>query len=231
MPAPLAVIATIGLAGMVGAVAVTAVVANTKSNDTVVVERVIDGDTLDVRIAGETERVRLLNIDAPEDNKATGVAECMGPEATAALTRLLPTGTEVTLEYDGDRLDRYGRTLAGVFVDDTLVNATMAELGLAGPLVVGGNDRFFAAVSSGADAAKAKKAGIYGDGLPCTLGATVAAYKEQVAESVPASVPSQTAELTTALAAAASLIAAADAAEGAIDAITWVDSSLRASYY
>lgn len=39
---------------------------------------------------------------------------CLGPEAAAFMTRLLPPGTRVELEYDGAKLDRYGRTLAGV---------------------------------------------------------------------------------------------------------------------
>lgn len=63
------------------------------------VARVIDGDTIEVRIGERTETVRLLNIDAPE------VADCLYQEATDHLRSLLPTGTEVTLEHDVERTD------------------------------------------------------------------------------------------------------------------------------
>ncbi|WP_309055182.1 thermonuclease family protein, partial [Streptomyces sp.] len=59
----------------------------------VVVERVIDGDTVDVRKEGEVVRVRLLNIDTPETKDPNELVECFGPEATALLEQLLPPGT------------------------------------------------------------------------------------------------------------------------------------------
>ena len=72
-----------------------------------VVERVIDGDTVDVQRNGEVVRVRLLNIDTPETKDPNEIVECLGPEATALLEELLPPGTVVGLEYDQERTDRY----------------------------------------------------------------------------------------------------------------------------
>lgn len=79
---------------------------------------VIDGDTLDVRLAdGRRQRVRLLGIDAPENTTLrTGSTECGGAEATAAATALARRWRGVTLRPDPtqDALDRYDRLLAYV---------------------------------------------------------------------------------------------------------------------
>lgn len=97
----------------------------------VVVTSITDGDTLR---AGD-ERVRLIGIDTPE---VSGDVECFGREATAALDRLVPPGTDVRLVSDVAPVDRYGRTLAYVYrLDDGIfVNLAMARDGYAVPLTV-----------------------------------------------------------------------------------------------
>ena len=79
------------------------------------------------------ERVRLIGMDAPESVKPDSPVECYGPEASAELKRLLPRRTPVLLEYDLDRLDQYGRTLAYVWLTDPprLVNAELVRDGFA----------------------------------------------------------------------------------------------------
>jgi uncharacterized repeat protein (TIGR01451 family) len=71
------------------------------------VTRVIDGDTLQVKIGKRTERVRLIGIDAPE------TSACYAGEATRA-ARLLASGKRVRLVGDRTqtRRDRFGRRLA-----------------------------------------------------------------------------------------------------------------------
>ncbi|OFT63634.1 thermonuclease family protein [Corynebacterium sp. HMSC05E07] len=46
-----------------------AVLGPDSSDDTVTVQSIIDGDTIDVVQDGETTRIRLLNIDTPEMGK------------------------------------------------------------------------------------------------------------------------------------------------------------------
>ena len=77
------------------------------------VDRVIDGDTIDVIVDGAGERVRLTGIDTPEmARRDTGApAECFGDEATAFTESLLPAGTAVRLERDVVGRDDYGRLL------------------------------------------------------------------------------------------------------------------------
>ena len=148
------------------------------SDDVITIQNVIDGDTIDVTQDGETTRIRLLNIDTPDMGK-----ECLTEEAKQYLAGLLPVGTVVTLEYDAEREDNYGRTLAGVFKEGSLVNASVAEEGLAIPMKVGGNTRFFSEVSAAADRARAADKGINSAGPECAFGDDSAYQSYQDARS------------------------------------------------
>lgn len=107
------------------------------------VERIIDGDTLDASINQETVRIRLLNIDTPEIGRDGNPSECFAKDAKRRLEELVPPGTKVHLEYDQERLDKYGRTLAGVFRGDQFVNEQLAREGLARAIVIEPNSRFY----------------------------------------------------------------------------------------
>ena len=91
-----------------------------------VVERVVDGDTIELV---DGRRVRLVQIDTPE--KGT---ECYGNEASDVTRRLLPPGTQVRIEQDPalDQEDRFGRKLAYVWRGDEDINLRLAEEGAAG---------------------------------------------------------------------------------------------------
>ena len=91
-----------------------------------VVERVVDGDTIIVRGVG---RVRLIGVDTPETVDPRRPVERFGKEASAFTKRLLE-GRRVRLEYDQQRTDRYGRTLAYVYLPDgTFANAEIIRRG------------------------------------------------------------------------------------------------------
>ena len=90
------------------------------------VERVVDGDTI---IVGGVGRVRLIGVDTPESVDPRRPVEFFGKEA-GAFTRRLVDGQRVRLEYDWERTDRYGRTLAYVYLPDgTFVNAEIIRRG------------------------------------------------------------------------------------------------------
>ena len=99
---------------------------------------VVDGDTIDVRIAGRDERVRLIGIDTPETVDPDRPVGCYGPEASARTKDLLPAGTAVRLERDVEARDRYGRLLAYVYrsEDGLFVNLSLAVDGYADALVI-----------------------------------------------------------------------------------------------
>ena len=89
------------------------------------VERVIDGDTI---VLATGEKIRYLLVDAPETTN--GHDDCYGSNA-AQFNRDLVAGKAVTLAYDVQCTDVYGRLLAYVSVDGIDVNALMVERGYA----------------------------------------------------------------------------------------------------
>jgi len=89
------------------------------------VVNIIDGDTIDVSIGGQTYRLRYIGLDAPERD------EPWGSEATAANAQLV-AGQTVYLETDVSETDRYDRLLRYVYLaDGTFVNAELVRLGWA----------------------------------------------------------------------------------------------------
>jgi micrococcal nuclease len=85
---------------------------------------VADGDTIEVSLNGQTERVRLIGVDTPETSHPSRPVECFGREASA-FTRELLRGQTVLLEDDPtqDNRDRFNRLLRFVWLPDgRLVN-------------------------------------------------------------------------------------------------------------
>ena len=89
--------------------------------------RVVDGDTIIVRIEGKEERVRLIGVDTPETVHPKKSVEYFGKEASE-FTRKMVEGKKVILEYDWQRRDKYGRLLAYVYLEDgTLLNGEIIK--------------------------------------------------------------------------------------------------------
>jgi micrococcal nuclease len=94
---------------------------------------VTDGDTIRVSVDGRSTRIRLIGIDTPEVSDPRKPVQCFGREASRRAHELMD-GTQVWLEYDPSqgRRDRYGRTLAYVWLNETmLVNQQMVSEGFA----------------------------------------------------------------------------------------------------
>jgi len=118
---------------------------NTLTGDgkTYSVKKVIDGDTI---ILSDGTHVRYLGINAPEMThdqelsvKNKGLSgdgdECYGQEAKK-INEDLVLGKNVRLEFDANKFDRYGRTLAWVYLDpflnsDGMINLRMVRQGAA----------------------------------------------------------------------------------------------------
>ena len=124
---------------------------------------VVDGDTIDVHIAGRTERVRLIGIDTPETKKPDAPIECYGPEAAANTAALIPIGTAVRIERDIVGRDDYGRLLGYVYrLDDGLfVNLDIIERGFATPLSIPPNTTFAKTFAAAAGAAERADVGLW----------------------------------------------------------------------
>lgn len=97
-----------------------------------VVERVIDGDTIELAGPGST---RLIGVDTPE---VYGGVECYGREASSYVGRVAPAGTRVLYEVGIEPRDRYDRLLAYIWLDEgeRFLNGMLVEGGYAMPLTI-----------------------------------------------------------------------------------------------
>jgi micrococcal nuclease len=124
--------------------------------------RAVDGDTIEVRLDGETEDVRYIGVDTPETVKPGAPVECYGPEAHDFNARQVE-GHDVRLEFDAERRDVYGRLLAYVRVgDDEFVNAELLRRGFATTLTIPPNDRYAGEFARIEREASAKGVGLWG---------------------------------------------------------------------
>ncbi|MDQ5952619.1 MAG: micrococcal nuclease [Patescibacteria group bacterium] len=85
--------------------------------DVAIVQRVIDGDTVDVLWQGEEMRLRLIGMDTPETVDPRKPVQCFGKEASQHAHNLLD-GQSVELEFDASQgeVDKYGRILAYILL-------------------------------------------------------------------------------------------------------------------
>ncbi|MEZ4365401.1 MAG: thermonuclease family protein [Kofleriaceae bacterium] len=126
-----------------------------------VVANVVDGDTIDL---ASGERIRYLMVDTPETTG--GKNDCFGDNAVQFNTDLV-LGKEVSLTYDTECTDRFGRLLAYVSVDGQEVNSLLVQRGYACVLHIppNGDDRVaeFEALEA---AARAADRGLWGNCEP-----------------------------------------------------------------
>lgn len=131
---------------------------------TATVHKVSDGDTIRVRLKGESEpeRVRILGLDAPEVHTSR---DCGGEESWDHLETLLAPGDTVTLISDPsqDFYDQYGRILAYVEdADGADVGAAQIEAGWARVYRKGSRIELFDEYLAAEAKAKSQHRGIWG---------------------------------------------------------------------
>lgn len=83
------------------------------------VSRFVDGDTIEINMNGQTEKIRMIGVDTPETHKPNTPVQCYGP-AAAAYTKRLIGRQPVRLEADAlsSNRDRYSRLLRYVLLPD-----------------------------------------------------------------------------------------------------------------
>lgn len=94
------------------------------------VTRVIDGDTIDIEYNNEIKRVRFIGVDTPETVNPNTEIEEYGKEASE-FTKEKLTDKIVSLEFDVEKVDKYGRMLAYVYLDGIMFNKVLLEEGYA----------------------------------------------------------------------------------------------------
>lgn len=97
------------------------------NNATILVARVIDGDTVEIE---NGVHVRYIGMDAPETVDPRASVQCFGQEATAR-NRELVEGKYVRMEKDVNEYDPYGRLLRYVFINDAMINLLLVKEGYA----------------------------------------------------------------------------------------------------
>ena len=103
-----------------------------KFDDAGTVKHVIDGDTI---ILADERHVRLIGINTPETGRDGRPAQIGADQARDYLSRLLHTNRDIKLVYDKEHNDKYGRTLAHLFLKDGInIQALLLKRGLATPL-------------------------------------------------------------------------------------------------
>ncbi|MPZ73979.1 MAG: hypothetical protein GEU74_12250 [Nitriliruptorales bacterium] len=137
-----------------------------------VVEKIVDGDTIWVRIdeaggplvAGATHKIRLLEIDTPETQHPNLPVQCGGEEATAFAQRLLPVGSTVFLVADREDTDRYGRFLRYVWTSDgRFFNLDAVRAGVARAVLYEPNDAYIDLLRDAEAEARSAGLGLWGE--------------------------------------------------------------------
>lgn len=120
--------------------ALTPTLAQTAALTEGLVVRVVDGDTIHVRLGERLEKVRYIGVNTPEIHHPSKGEEPGGRQAHAVNRRLVE-GKRVRLELDVQSRDRFGRLLAYVWAGPTMVNAELVRLGYAQVMTVPPNVR------------------------------------------------------------------------------------------
>lgn len=120
---------SVGVSAATGSVTPIATVDPLSTEDWGQVISVVDGDTVDLLVAGQEQRIRLILVDTPE---VFGGTDCYGPEASARTKALLPPGTVVELVRDVSETDRFGRLLRYIYLPDgRMLNEVLVAEGFA----------------------------------------------------------------------------------------------------
>lgn len=108
---------------------------NDKETETVIVKfsEGVDGDTAKFDINGEIIKVRFLAVDTPESVHPKKEVQAYGVEASDFTKEKLKNAKTIELEFDNnsDKIDKYGRYLAWIWVDGELLQDLLVKEGLA----------------------------------------------------------------------------------------------------
>ena len=125
----------------------------------------VDGDTAKFKLKEETIIVRFLGIDTPETVHPSLGEQPYGKEASNYTKEKLQNANKIELEYDSNSLktDKYGRHLAWIWVDDSLLQEELIREGLAQTYMLQGNYTYAWILQEKQEEAKEEKVGIWSE--------------------------------------------------------------------
>ena len=157
-----------------------------KDCDEAIVERVVDGDTLKLRLkeSNKVVRMRLLSVDTPESVKEGVEPQPYSKEASNFAKETLKENDTVYIEYDGDdKTDKYDRYLGYLWYFNNednnwqMFNKTIIEKGLARVGYVYSQKKHLDELYKAQDKAKKEKLNIWSvEGYVTNRGFDVDAY-------------------------------------------------------
>jgi len=145
------------------------------NSESAVVQRIVDGDTLDIVYRGRADTVRFIGIDTPEkrendkarrDSARTGrdlaTITAAGRAAMEYLRTLVAPGDLVGLEFDVRRRDKYDRLLAYVYRSDgRMINEEMLRAGYANVYTLPPDVRYVARFRAAEEEARRLRRGLW----------------------------------------------------------------------
>lgn len=129
-------------------------------DEEVTIDYVVDGDTV---ILSDKRHVRLIGINTPELSHEKNKSSEAGAElARESLITLLDNQPQIQLLYGKERFDKYGRTLAHLYMMNGLnIQAEILKKGLAMPLRIAPNLLLIDCYASSALSAKNENLGLW----------------------------------------------------------------------
>lgn len=130
------------------------------------VTRVIDGDTVEVSIDNELQKIRLIGVDTPETVDPRREVGCFGKEASA-VTKKLVDGKIVLLVRDISETDKFDRLLRYVYVrgesrEEIFVNDYLVREGFAKAVTFPPDVKFSEQFRDAEREAREQKKGLWG---------------------------------------------------------------------
>ena len=130
--------------------------------DLATIIKVIDGDTVVVKIQNKIETLRLIGVDTPETVHPTKGVECFGPQASGFTKTVLKPGITVKLLRDIEPRDRYQRLLVYLFLPDgKFFNQMLVEQGFARTLNIAPNSAFADLLASHESSSRNRRVGLW----------------------------------------------------------------------
>ncbi len=129
--------------------------------DSVYIERIVDGDSVEANIRGKKEQIRFIGIDAPELSQKP-----WGKRSRKFLEDMISaSGWQLRIEYDVEKRDKYDRILAYLWSrDNKLINEEILSNGYAVLFTFPPNVRHVDRLRSAQVIARENKRGIWGKG-------------------------------------------------------------------
>lgn len=134
--------------------------------DEVKFSKCVDGDTARFIKNNKEIKVRFLGIDTPETVKPNTKVQPYGKEASNYTCKKLKNANKIELEYEPNSLkeDKYGRTLAYVFVDNNFLEEELLKNGYAKVKYINKKYKYYDRLLDAEDYARINSKGLFSDG-------------------------------------------------------------------